>query len=88
MHHRLVLEGEKYPPGVSLAIRAVARDRRAVDRPELKLGPQETATEWLAIRVVDPSEQATAELARVEELRAAVAKILQQQVQARLATAA
>ncbi len=87
LHHRLTLEVEKYPAGVPLAIRAVARDRRLVDRPELKLGPRETATQWLAVRVVDPGERATSEMARVEDLRAAVAKILQQQVQARLGTA-
>lgn len=84
LHHELALDPAKYPAGQALAVRVVARDRRAVDRPDLKLGPQEAASPWVPIRVLDPSAKATTDLARIEDLRSAVTRILQQQVQARL----
>jgi hypothetical protein len=86
LHHALTLDPAKYPPGQALALRAVVADRRQVDRPGLTLTPQEAATDWVAISTVDPKQKAAESLARLEDLRSAIARILQQQTQARVAT--
>ena len=73
--------------GQTVWVRAVARDRRQLDLPDLKLGPQESATPWLPIHIVASEAKAKAELAQLESLRTALAKILQDQLRARAAAA-
>jgi hypothetical protein len=82
------LDVSKFKQGQILFVRARARDRREhkVDTLgiKLELAPQEATSVWHQVRVVAPEEKARAELAQLEELRAALAKILAQQVKARV----
>ena len=73
--------------GQTVWVRAVARDRRQIDLPDLKLGPQESATPWQPIHIVASEAKAKAELAQLESLHTALAKILQDQLRARVAAA-
>jgi hypothetical protein len=84
--HPLWLDPARFAPGQAVLVRGVARDRRLWDEPGLRLEPQETATPWIPLRVLDPAAQATADLAQLDTLRAALGKILQDQVAARVAT--
>jgi len=82
---RLKLDREEIQPGRTVRLRAVAWDnRRLVEqgRPDLK--PQQFAGPWHAIRIVTGQVQAAAELKRLEDLRGAIWKLLQQQIRARL----
>ena len=87
LSHALELDPARYKAGQSVFVRAVARDRRQIDLPELKLGPQESATPWQQIRLVASEAKAKADLAQLESLRTALAKILQDQLRARAAAA-
>ena len=82
------LDVSRFKEGQTLFLQALARDRRNLDinRPgvKLKLGPQETASVWHQVKVIAPAEKAKAELAQLEALRAALAKIFTQQVKARV----
>ena len=73
--------------GQTVWVRAVAQDRRQLDLPELKLGPQESATPWQQIHIVAAEAKAKADLAQLESLRTALARILQDQLRARAAAA-
>lgn len=84
--HQLPVDPAKVKAGQVLQVRAVARDRRVMDVPGLKLGPQETASAWCSIRVVAPEAKASADLARLDSLRAGVARILTEQIRARVLT--
>jgi hypothetical protein len=89
LRHELALGPNRCKPGETVLIRAVARDRRDLDVTDggarLKLRPQETATPWQPLRVVAPEAQAAADLASLEAVRAAVYRVLQQQIEARVA---
>ena len=87
LSHALELDPARSKAGQTVWVRAVARDRRQLDLPDLKLGPQESATPWLPIHLVASEAKAKAELAQLESLRAALAKILQDQLRARAAAA-
>lgn len=82
--HPLALSPTVYKPGSVVRVRAVARDRRDVQIGPAHLAPQETATPWHKIRLIAPEAKATADLARLDSLRAEVARIFQAQVQARV----
>jgi hypothetical protein len=86
--HALDLSSSEFKAGQTVWVRGVARDRRRIERPGLALGPQESATSWQAIHLVASEAKAKAELALLESLRAALAKVLQDQLRARAATAA
>jgi hypothetical protein len=81
--HRFSIDAEKVPPGGSFFLRAVAEDRRKMERWGLSLGPQETATPWLEIKMLDANAKNSAALADLENLRGAIVKILEKQVRAR-----
>ena len=87
LSHTLELDPARYKAGQSVFVRAVARDRRQIDLPELKLGPQESATPWQQIRLVASEEKVKGDLAQLESLRTALAKILQDQLRARASAA-
>ncbi len=86
--HSLALPADKAAPGTVVMLRAVAADRREFQKYGMTLGPQESATPWMSIRVVDPDAKAAAALEQSESLRAAIFKILQQQVHARVVAGA
>ncbi len=83
--HQLELPADKAPPGSVVMLRAVATDQRQFDRFGMDLKPQESATPWVAVRVVDPDAKAQAALEQAESLRTAIFKILEKQIRARVA---
>jgi hypothetical protein len=83
----LALDPNKFAAGTSWMVRAVATDRRSLELPGRSLGPQEMASAWLPLSVIDPKEKARDELARLDDLRSGVAKLLTAQVRARVAAA-
>jgi len=87
LDHPLEFDSAQVKPGQTVWVRAVAQDRRQLDLPELKLGPQESATPWQQIHIVATEAKAKVELAQLESLRTALARILQDQLRARAAAA-
>jgi hypothetical protein len=87
LHHTLTLDRARFKPGEPLLVRAVALDRRDLDTrasgQPVHLGPQESATPWLGLKLTAPEVRAAADLAQLDSLRAALLKILAQQVSAR-----
>jgi hypothetical protein len=86
LSHELAL-GE-FKTGQTVWVRGVAKDRRRIERPELQLGPQESATFWTAIHLVASEAKTKAELAQLESLRTLLARILQDQLRAQAAVLA
>jgi hypothetical protein len=87
LNHALELDRGRFKPGQTVWVRAVAQDRRQIELPDLKLGPQETATPWQAIHIVASEAKAKVELAQLESLHTALAQILKDQLRARVAAA-
>ncbi|MGA2702887.1 MAG: hypothetical protein ABSH35_17560 [Isosphaeraceae bacterium] len=87
LDHPLELDPKAVKAGQTVWVRAVAQDRRQLELPELKLGPQESATPWQQIHIVAAEAKAKVELAQLESLRTALARILQDQLRARAAAA-
>jgi hypothetical protein len=87
LFHELVLDSAQFPPGHSVLVRAVARDGRSLQLPGQTLEPQEAATPWLRIRVIAREAKSSAELARLDSLRAALVRLLEEQILARVAAA-
>lgn len=85
--HELELPADKAPPGSTVMFRAVAADGRQFDKFGMSLRPQEASTPWLAVRIVDPDAKAAAAVEQAESLRAAIFKILEKQIRARLSAA-
>ena len=87
LDHPLELDPRAMKAGQTVWVRAVAQDRRQLELPELRLGPQESATPWQQIHIVATEAKAKVELAQLESLRTALARILQDQLRARAAAA-
>ncbi|HKI32101.1 MAG TPA: hypothetical protein VKA46_09545 [Gemmataceae bacterium] len=91
LRHELALDPARFKPGQTLFVRALAADRRKFDIDgrglKLALRPQETSTPWHAVRLITPEAKAAEELAQLDALRAALGKILEQQVKARVTAA-
>ncbi len=87
LDHPLELDPRAMKAGQTVWVRAVAQDRRQLELPELRLGPQESATPWQQIHIVATEAEAKVELAQLESLRTALARILQNQLRARAAAA-
>lgn len=87
LFHELKLDPARYKPGRSLLVRAVVRDGRALTLPGRTLGPQESTTPWARVRLLAPETKSGAELARLDSLRAAIFRLLEDQVRARVAAA-
>jgi len=84
----LPLDAQLVSPGQTVLVRAVAWDRRSVAMPGLELKPQQAVSGWHAIRLSDPVVEATRELKRLESLRAAIWRLLEKQIHARMQAAA
>ena len=82
-HHALELKPEAVKPGQTVLIRAVVWDKRAINDWGLDLRPQETASGWHAIKIVVEDAKSSAALEQLENLRGAMFKILEKQIQAR-----
>ena len=85
--HQLRLASRSLKPGQTVLLRAVAWDNRAVNDWGVNLGPQETATDWLAIRIVSEEVSAADRLKQWQDLRAAIAALLMKQLAARASAA-
>jgi|GEM_PF-247803 len=85
--HRLLLDAERFEPGQTLLVRAVAWDKRRIDSWGHKLEPQESAGPWHEITLVSKDDEIAAALERLDDLRAELMKILEKQVRARAAVA-
>jgi len=86
LRHVLAPDPARFSPGRTMLVRAVAADRRSIDASQWgqQLRPQETASPWHAIRVVEADQRIEAQLARLDSLRAAIYKILLDQIRARI----
>ncbi len=85
-HYRLELTPERFKPGQMVSLRAVAWDRRRVTDWGENLQPQQATSSWRVIRLVDPEAKAQAIVEQIESLRAAIWKLLDQQLRARATT--
>ena len=82
-HHTLELKPDLVKPGQTVLIRVVAYDKRVVTDWGLDLRSQESASGWHAIKVVAEDAKASAALEQIENLRGAIYKILEKQIQSR-----
>jgi len=82
----LELLADAFRPGQVVMVRAVAWDNRSLSGDGPESMPQRTASDWVAVKIVQPRTKATADRARLSELREALAKILEMQLEARAAT--
>ena len=69
LEHPLELDPKAVKAGQTVWVRAVAQDRRQLELPELKLGPQESATPWQPIHIVAAEAKAKVDLAQLESLQ-------------------
>ncbi|MGQ9574067.1 MAG: hypothetical protein ACUVUC_01990 [Thermoguttaceae bacterium] len=88
LSHRLQLSAGPFKPGQTVLLRAVAWDNRRLDEMGQDLQPQRAESGWHAIRLVSPEAKAATASEQLEALRAAVWKILEKQVRARMLAAA
>jgi len=84
----LQLDASRFQPGQVLWLRAVAVDRRQFNSGTDQLTPQETASGWRRIRLIDPAQESAESLDRWEGLNARLWTILRLQLRARLQTSA
>jgi hypothetical protein len=91
LRHELPLDPARFKSGQTFFVRAVAVDRRSIKADargsRSALLPQETTTPWQAVRIITPEAKAAEELAQLDALRAALGKILEKQIKARVTTA-
>ena len=86
-NYSLELKADKFQPGDTVLVRAVAWDNRAFSNWGMELKSQEAATAWHAIKIIDEEAKTSASLEQIESLRGAVWKILEKQVRARIVSA-
>jgi len=85
--HRLGLAAARVQSGDVVRLRAVALDKRSFGDWGQNLSPQEAASAWHAIKIVSAQAQTVAALEQLDGIRAALFKILEQQLRARGHTA-
>ncbi len=86
VEHSLVLDQEKFRPGQTVLIRAVAEDGRNLAKWGLDLGPQQVVGPWHAVKVISQEEKTLSALKNLESLRSAIFRILETQLRARAST--
>ncbi len=84
LQRRIALDADLVKPGQTLMVRARAWDKRNISDFGLDLSPQETASPWHLIKVVAPEVKSNATMEQLESLRAAILKIFEAQVRARI----
>ncbi len=82
LHHRLELAEKVARPGQTVMVRATVRDRRNFGGWELDLRPQQAASGWHAIEVIDEEAEVNATLEQLDSLRGALFKMLEKQIRA------
>ncbi len=83
LHHVMALAAEIAGPGETVLLRASVRDRRMFNDFGLELLPQESVTGWHSVHLVDEQARVDAALAKLDSLRDALFKILDEQIRAR-----
>ncbi|NMC20812.1 MAG: hypothetical protein GYA33_10375, partial [Thermogutta sp.] len=83
VEHSFALEPERFHPGQTVLIRAVAADKRNLAKWGLDLRPQQTRGPWHAVKIIANEEKTAAALKDMESLRSAVFRILELQIRAR-----
>ncbi len=86
-HYRLELPAERFQAGHTVMVRAVAWDRRNIAKWGLDLMPQEAASAWHAIRLVDSQARTTETLEQLDSVRTGIYRILEKQIRARVQSA-
>ncbi|HQU14347.1 MAG TPA: HAMP domain-containing protein, partial [Thermodesulfobacteriota bacterium] len=84
LNHRLELPADKAKPGMSVKVRAVAYDKRDYHKFGMDLNPQQAASGWHTVRIIDPEAKAADGLKDAENLRGAIFKILEKQIRTRI----
>lgn len=85
--HNMHFSPERFEPGPTILVRAVALDRRSLSVGGSRLEPQAATSSWIRIKLISPEEQASETLVRIEGLNAKLWAILQTQLRARVTTA-
>jgi hypothetical protein len=85
--HSLELAGEGFQAGQTVMVRAVVGDQRVFSQWGLNLKAQETASGWHSIQIVAKDAEAASALQQIDQLRASLWKILEQQVRGRVRSA-
>ena len=86
-HYQLELPAERFQAGHVVMVRAVAWDRRNIAKWGLDLMPQEAASAWHAIRLVDGQARASETLEQLDSVRGGIYRILEKQIRARVQSA-
>ncbi|MGB4726011.1 MAG: hypothetical protein WBH86_01255 [Thermogutta sp.] len=81
--YELVLSPERFQPGQVVLLRAVAWDKRNLGKFGLDLRPQKAESPWVMIRLISTETKTTEELKTLENLRAAIFRILEEQIRAK-----
>lgn len=81
--YELTLAPERFQAGQVVLVRAVVWDKRNLEKFGLDLRPQRAESPWLTIRIVAPEAKVASEVKTLESLRAAIMKILEEQIRAR-----
>lgn len=84
--YELILDPARFKPGQSVLIRAVAWDKRSLAKFGLDLRPQQAVSAWHTIQIISGEAKVTAELKELENLRAAIFRILEEQIRAKAET--
>ncbi|MDD4268655.1 MAG: hypothetical protein PHO07_15225 [Pirellulales bacterium] len=83
LEHLVRLTADLARPGQTLLVRATIRDRRMFNEYGLDLKPQEAATAWHEVQIIDRQAKVDQTLAELDNLRASIFRILEKQVRAR-----
>lgn len=84
--YELVLSADRFQPGQVVMLRAVAWDKRNLGKFGLDLRPQKAESSWVTLRLISTEDKVAGELKTLENLRAAIFRILEEQIRAKGAT--
>ncbi len=82
LQHSFAIPAEGLEAGDVVLVRAVAWDKRFVKDWGLDLRPQESASAWHEIRIVDAEKQKQEKLAELTNLRTQIYRLLEKQIRA------
>jgi hypothetical protein len=82
-NYTLALSPERFKPGQTIKLRAVAWDTRLISNWGRELTPWETASGWHTIRLESPEAKSQAQLEKLDTLRTTIWRLLERQIKAR-----
>ena len=83
LDYELVLDPARFSPGQKVALRAIAWDKRNFAKYGLDLRPQQATSAWHFVEIISPDAKVAAETKELENLRAAIFRILEEQIRAK-----